>query len=306
MVKVYGEDGTEIVIADDEPEQEQAADDAAEDDDETAPETGDESRQEDRDDGDSEDEDGEEYIVEVEGENDDEEGEDQGGDEGDEGEERAASPLIKKLRRENRRLQRKLKQAQTAPPPPQDDELPAEPTLEEFDYDNDKFKVAYAEWYVTKQKHDAQAQEEQARNERINHRYMERQRAYETNKASYGAADFEDAEAVVADKMPEFYRSAIVDVARDPVETMYALGKAPNTLARLSSEENPMLFAYELGWIDANTKVHRRKPETQPETRVRGAAPTGATASDRAAEKALRTGDATAVVAQMRAEDYGG
>ena len=211
----------------------------------------------------------------------------------------------RELQRQNRELQGKLQStAQTETKPVV---LGKKPSLEEHDYDADKFEAALADWFERKRKADeAQAAQEAE--------VMNQQKAWQAKLDGYGKAkaelrvkDFEDAEAVAQELFNITQQGVVLQGADNPALVIYALGKNPKKAKELSDIKDPVKFAFAVAKLEKELKVTNRKAAPPPERVVSGTGRvSGAVDStlERLREEAARTGNMTKVVqykAQKRA-----
>jgi len=211
----------------------------------------------------------------------------------------------RELQRQNRELQGKLQStAQTETKPVV---LGKKPSLEEHDYDADKFEAALANWFDRKR----QADEAQAKQEA---EVMNQQKAWQAKLDGYGKAkaelrvkDFEDAEAVAQELFNITQQGVVLQGADNPALVIYALGKNPKKAKELSDIKDPVKFAFAVAKLEKELKVTNRKAAPPPERIVSGTGRvSGAVDStlERLREEAARTGNLTKVIqykAQKRA-----
>ena len=211
----------------------------------------------------------------------------------------------RELQRQNRELQGKLQStAQTETKPVV---LGKKPSLEEHDYDADKFEAALADWFERKR----QADESNAKQEA---EVMNQQKAWQAKLDGYGKAkaelrvkDFEDAEAVAQELFNITQQGVVLQGADNPALVIYALGKNPKKAKELSDIKDPVKFAFAVAKLEKELKVTNRKAAPPPERIVSGTGRvSGAVDStlERLREEAARTGNMTKVVqykAQKRA-----
>jgi desulfoferrodoxin (superoxide reductase-like protein) len=211
----------------------------------------------------------------------------------------------RELQRQNRELQGKLQStAQTETKPVV---LGKKPSLEEHDYDADKFEAALADWFERKR----QADEANAKQEA---EVMNQQKAWQAKLDGYGKAkaelrvkDFEDAEAVAQELFNITQQGVVLQGADNPALVIYALGKNPKKAKELSDIKDPVKFAFAVAKLEKELKVTNRKAAPPPERIVSGTGRvSGAVDStlERLREEAARTGNMTKVVqykAQKRA-----
>ena len=211
----------------------------------------------------------------------------------------------RELQRQNRELQGKLQStAQTETKPVV---LGKKPSLEEHDYDADKFEAALADWFDRKRQADEAAAKQEAE-------VMNQQKAWQAKLDGYGKAkaelrvkDFEDAEAVAQELFNITQQGVVLQGADNPALVIYALGKNPKKAKELSDIKDPVKFAFAVAKLEKELKVTNRKAAPPPERIVSGTGRvSGAVDStlERLREEAARTGNMTKVIqykAQKRA-----
>jgi desulfoferrodoxin (superoxide reductase-like protein) len=211
----------------------------------------------------------------------------------------------RELQRQNRELQGKLQStAQTETKPVV---LGKKPSLEEHDYDADKFEAALADWFDRKR----QADEAQAKQEA---EVMNQQKAWQAKLDGYGKAkaelrvkDFEDAEAVAQELFNITQQGVVLQGADNPALVIYALGKNPKKAKELSDIKDPVKFAFAVAKLEKELKVTNRRAAPPPERIVSGTGRvSGAVDStlERLRAEAEKTGNMTKVIqykAQKRA-----
>ena len=211
----------------------------------------------------------------------------------------------RELQRQNRELQGKLQStAQTETKPVV---LGKKPSLEEHDYDADKFEAALANWFERKR----QADEAQAAQEA---EVMNQQKAWQAKLDGYGKAkaelrvkDFEDAEAVAQELFNITQQGVVLQGADNPALVIYALGKNPKKAKELSDIKDPVKFAFAVAKLEKELKVTNRRAAPPPERIVSGTGRvSGAVDStlERLRAEAEKTGNMTKVIqykAQKRA-----
>lgn len=203
----------------------------------------------------------------------------------------------RELQRQNRELQGKLQStAQTETKPVV---LGKKPSLEDYDYDAEKFEEALATWFDRKR----QADETNAKQEA---EVMNQQKAWQAKLDGYGKAkaelrvkDFEDAEAVAQELFNITQQGVVLQGADNPALVIYALGKNPKKAKELSDIKDPVKFAFAVAKLEKELKVTNRKAAPPPERIVSGTGRvSGAVDStlERLREEAARTGNMTKVI----------
>ena len=203
----------------------------------------------------------------------------------------------RELQRQNRELQGKL---QTAPTEIKPVVLGKKPSLEEHDYDADKFEVAMADWFDRKRLADDANTKQQAE-------VMTQQKAWQSKLDGYGKAraelrvkDFEEAEAVAQELFNVTQQGVVLQGADNPALVIYALGKNPKKAKELSDIKDPVKFAFAVAKLEKELKVTNRKAAPPPERILSGTGrSSGAVDStlERLREDAARTGNMTKVIA---------
>ena len=203
----------------------------------------------------------------------------------------------RELQRQNRELQGKLQSnAQTETKPVV---LGKKPSLEDHDYDADKFEVALADWFERKRQADEANTKQEAE-------VMNQQKAWQAKLDGYGKAkaelrvkDFEDAEAVAQELFSVTQQGVVLQGADNPALVIYALGKNPKKAKELSDIKDPVKFAFAVAKLEKELKVTNRSAAPPPERIVSGTGRvSGAVDStlERLREEAARTGNMTKVI----------
>jgi hypothetical protein len=226
----------------------------------------------------------------------------------EEDEVKAAPDWVRNLRKENREKERRIKELESKLNAPKEADKPlqlgAKPSLDQFDYDAEKYEAALEVWYETKRMIEHKEAETKAVAEKQQQQWNETLKAYETKKTQLKVKDFADAENVVTDTLDETKQGIILHAAKDPALLVYALGKNPKKVRELASISDPVKFAYMIGGLEKELKVTNRKaPPPPPEKRIKGTAPLSGTVDstlERLREEAERTGDMTKVLAYKR------
>ena len=232
-------------------------------------------------------------------------------DEDDQPEKKAESSTIREMRRklrkaqsENKRLKkdREKKDVEAELPP-----LGEKPTLEDFEYDEERYEEAVVAYTDRKRQHDKKASEIKTRNENAQKRHDKKLETYQARKKEImvEVPDFEDAEDHVRNALSETNQAILVAATNDPTVMVLALGTKPKMLEKLKAIDDPIAFAAEVARLEARLKVNDKSNRAKPERRVkRGTAATDGLSSDKQLERleaeADKTGDRTAVQAYKR------
>ena len=230
----------------------------------------------------------------------------------DEEDEAEATPVIRSMRqklKDQKARIKELEQATVENKAVEAVQLGEKPTLESVDYDSDKFETALLEWNATKRDLDAKKTAKAEQQEAAQSRYMDRLDTYQKAKVSLGAKDFDDAEEVVRESLSTAQQSIIVANAKRPEILIYALGKNPDMLKGLASEQDLASFAFKLGQMESGMKVTGMSKKPTPEKRLKGGGTppmgSGSKKLEQLRTEAEKTGDYSKVTAykkQMRSQ----
>lgn len=205
----------------------------------------------------------------------------------------------RELKKKNRELEAKLS-VNTAENNPA--ELGTKPTLEDFDYEAEKYEAALLDWSDKKRKHEQSISKQQEEVEAKNAEWNKTLEDYGTAKNELKVKDFDDAEEVVLSTLSEQQQSMILLGSDNAATLVYALGKNPKKAASLASIKDPVKFAFAVAKLETTLKVSNMKKAPAPERQVKGSAASGG--SDKALERlradAAKTGDMSKVVAYKK------
>lgn len=227
-----------------------------------------------------------------------------------EDEEIAKAPAwVKQLRAENKEKVKRIRdleaklQASQAPAPVAKLVLPKKPTLEDVDYDADKFEAELLKWNDVKRKHDAVEAEARAEAEAAAKQAQDKLSAYKANSAALKVDDFAGAEDVVVKALSIEQQNILLAGTDNPHLVVYALGTSPEKAKELASIKDPARFAVAIGKLEAQIKVAKRGSSAPPPERKPGSGGHSVTVDqklERLEEEADRTGDRTKVAAYRR------
>ena len=227
-------------------------------------------------------------------------------DDGDED----ASSVIRNMRKREREKDRKLRQAereleqlrkaqqpQTAVP-----ELPPKPTLESCDWDPDEHEVKLLAWYEQSREVEKAKAKQQEQQQALIREAEAKRTAYQENAKKLKAKDFAEAEEEVVSIFDQTRQSILLEAADNPALLVYALGKNPAQLERLSKITSLAKFAAELGKLEKDLKVSKPTKPAPADTNLRSNAPASGSSKKLAQLEAdaERTGDRTKLIAYKR------
>lgn len=195
--------------------------------------------------------------------------------------------------RENRELKERLKALETSNEP-QAVQLGKKPTLDDFDYDTDKYEQELAAWYDRKRQADEQAAQIKADEKAAAEAWQQKLNSYGEAKSKLKVKDFDDAEEVVLGSMNQTQQGIIIQGADNPALVIYALGKNGNRAKEIASINDPVKFAFAVAKLEKDLKVRNRKAPPPPEKKVSGTAPKSGSVDstlERLRAEAERTGN---------------
>ncbi len=207
----------------------------------------------------------------------------------------------RELAKRNRELEAKLKAMEGAPTKPA--ELGPKPTLEDHEFDPDKYGAALEAWHERKRVHDEEARKKTDEENQAKAAWQARLDAYNKAKAELKVKGADEAEAMVKDIMSVTQQGIILSGAERPELVVVALGKNPKKAKELAAIKDPVKFAFAVAKLETQLKVTTKKAPPPEETPPAG----GATKSgvvdsqlERLRADAAKTGDFSKVNAYKR------
>ena len=204
----------------------------------------------------------------------------------------------RELQRKNRELEQRLQGTPAATPA-----LGKKPSLDDFDYDAEKYESALESWYDVKRKHDAAAAEADKVKERVAAEWQAKLDTYAQHKAALKVTGYGDAEARVEEALNGDQQAVLIKALDNPATVVYALGRDAARLKDLAAITDPIMFAAAISKLEGKLKVTTRSAPPPPEKKVTGSAPISGTVDsnlDRLRDEAAKTGDYTKVLAYKR------
>ena len=189
----------------------------------------------------------------------------------------AAPEWVRELRKSHRELQKRNRELeaqvhQTTETNPVVT-LGAKPSLEQHDYDTDKYEASLADWYERKRAvDDQQAQARQAEQQQAD-AWQQQLQGYADAKSKLKVKDYDDAEEVAQQTFNVVQQGVMIQGAEDPALVIYALGKNPKKAKELAKIDDPVKFAFAVAKLESQLKISNRKAATRPEGKVSATAP---------------------------------
>lgn len=175
--------------------------------------------------------------------------------------------------------------------------LGKKPTLEEFDYDAERFEGALATWYEQKRKVDEQKAKQEQEANAAKEAWNATLSKYGKLKTELRVKDFDDAEMTVQEALNQTQQGIILQGAENPALLIYALGKNQKKAQELAAIKDPVKYAFAVAKLETQLKVASRKAPP-PERQVTGSAPISGSVDstlERLRAEAEKTNDYTKV-----------
>ena len=219
-------------------------------------------------------------------------------------EEKQAPEWVRNLRKNYRELQREKRELEerlkaVSPATEQSPVTPGKkPTLEDCDYDSDKFENELAGWFERKRQSEEAEAKHRAKQQEEQQTWQKKLETYTQSKTGLKVSDFQDAEDAVLEALSVTQQGIILQGAQNPAVLVYALGKNPNKAKELAGITDPVQFAFAVAKLETQLSV-TKKQAPPPEKRINGNGSLGTSNAqlDRLREEAARSGDFTKVLA---------
>jgi len=223
-------------------------------------------------------------------------------------EEKQAPEWVRNLRKINRELQREKRELEerlksVSPAPEQFPVTPGKkPTLEDCDYDSDKFENELAGWFERKRQSEEAEVQQRSKQREEQESWQKKLEGYTRSKTGLKVSDFEDAEETVLEALNVTQQGILLEGAENPAIVVYALGKRPKIAKALSEITSPIKFAFAVAQFESQLTVTSKKQAPPPEKKINGNGSLDSSNAqlERLREEASRTGDMTKVIAYKR------
>lgn len=218
-----------------------------------------------------------------------------------------APDWVKDLRKTNREQKKKLKEfeaRETEREAAKDKvEVGDEPSPDDYEYgQNEQYAKDLIAWNDRKRQLESKKKSEKDEVEAADQRYQDKLTTYNASKSALKVSDFDEVEEIVKEKFSVQQHAIAIHGLDKPELFMLAVGKNQKVLDRLSDIKDPVIFAIEIGKIEAKLKTSRKKAPA-PETRLNGTAAMSGSADkhlDKLERESEKTGDRTKILAYKR------
>lgn len=204
--------------------------------------------------------------------------------------------LRKKSREDKKRIRELEDQLNASKAPAPTLTVGKKPSLEDHDYDTEKYEEELSQWYDRKRKSDEAAAKIENEQRAAKDAWQAKLDGYAKAKNDLGADDIEDAESAVMEAFNVTQQGIIIQGADNAALIVLALGKNSAKLDELKAITDPVKFAFAIAKLEDKLKVTKRSAAPAPERRV--TTPGGKPASnalknegDRLLEEAQKTGN---------------
>lgn len=216
--------------------------------------------------------------------------------------------LVRHLRNTIKEKERELKELRTKSPQSQQQapaQAPRMPQLSDdgIDYDESVFQKRLSEWSEENAKyHAAQAQQQQA-NQVAQQQYQQRLQQYQERVKTVKVANYQQAEKVVIDEVPEPIQAAIIQYAEKPEMVVIALARNPELRKQFADATDPVALGRQIGIIESKAKT-MPKPKSTAATvpPVKGNNGAELNSLEKLKEEARKSNDWSAYFAAKRAK----
>jgi hypothetical protein len=218
-----------------------------------------------------------------------------------------APEWVRELRKNYRELQREkraLEDQLKAKDAPKESKivLGQKPTLEDCDYDTDRFESELTAWHDRRRQIEQQQSEEEASQRAAQEDWQKRLESYGKAKSELKVKDFDDAEHVVQESLNQTQQGIILQGSENPALLVYALGKNPQKAKELASITDPVKYAFAVAKLEAQLKVTPKKAPP-PERTIQGSGRVSGTVDstlEKLRAEAEKSGDYTKVMQYKR------
>ena len=166
---------------------------------------------------------------------------------------------VRNLRKQNRELQKRVKELEIAQPVPDIAPL-KKPTLAELDYDSEKYENALEAWYRRRDEIERIAAQRRAEEESHAAEWQKKLNNYHQSRSTLRVANYEDAEAAVQNTLSVTQQGVLIAGCQNPALVVYALGQNPQKAQEIAAITDPVKFAFAIANLERDLKINRKTP----------------------------------------------
>lgn len=185
-------------------------------------------------------------------------------------------------------------------------QLPPEPELSDYDWDEAEYKKAVHNWYGVKAKVDQQKAVQEQKAQLQQYEQAKKLDDYNRAKTSFNKREFNESEFIATTLLSIEQQNILLQYSDDPATLVYKLGKNHDDIKKLSEIQDPIIFIKELAKteermksIKVNKAVAPKAESGIPRSSVGRAGAVGNTL-ERLRSEAQKTGDYTKVMAYKK------
>lgn len=216
--------------------------------------------------------------------------------------------LVRHLRNTIKEKERELKELRTKSPQPQQSaptQAPRMPQLsdEGIDYDEAVFQQKLSAWSEENAKyHTALAQQQQAQ-QAAQQQYQQRLQQYQERVKTVKVPNYQQAEKLVIDEVPEQIQAAVIQYAEKPEMVVIALARNPLLRKQFAEATDPVELGRQIGIIESKAKtMPKAKSKAATIPPVKGSNGAELNSLEKLKEEAHKSGDWSAYFAAKRAK----
>lgn len=214
--------------------------------------------------------------------------------------------LVKHLRSTIKEKERELKELRRQPATQQQVTPPQPPRMPQLsddgiDYDESVFQQRMQEWSTEATKFQSYQAEQQRQHQDLQQRHQLKIQQYLERSKALKVHNYQQAEQLVIDDVPESIQGAIIHYAEKPELVVLALGRNAALRKQVAEATNPVELGRLIGTIESKAKTMPKAKTTSatiPEVKGNGGA--AINNIDKLREKAQETGDYSALIAAKR------
>ncbi|KGA24906.1 scaffolding protein [Pectobacterium brasiliense] len=175
--------------------------------------------------------------------------------------------LVRHLRNTIREKERELKELRTKSPQPQQQsptQAPRMPQLSDdgIDYDEAVFQQKLSAWSEENAKyHTSLAQQQQAQ-QAAQQQYQQRLQQYQERVKTVKVPNYQQAEKLVIDEVPEAIQAAVIQYAEKPEMVVIALARNPELRKQFAEATDPVELGRQIGIIESKAKTMPKAKST--------------------------------------------
>ncbi|HHH1980860.1 TPA: scaffolding protein [Yersinia enterocolitica] len=214
--------------------------------------------------------------------------------------------LVKHLRSTIKEKDKELKELRRQSPGQQQIaplQAPRMPQLSDdgIDYDEAIFQQKMQEWSTDSAKFQTNQADQQRQQQQLQQKHQQKLQQYQERSKALKVPNYQQAEKMVMDDVPEQIQGAIIHYAEKPELVVLALGRNAELRKQMAEATDPVEIGRLIGTIESKAKtMPKAKSSASTVPAVKGGSGAALNNLDKLREKAQETGDYSAVIAAKR------